>query len=40
MAKLAEPNLCTGCSACAAVCPKGCITMAADADGFRHPVIF
>lgn len=39
MAKLAEPNLCTGCTACAAACPRGCISMTADADGFSHPVI-
>lgn len=39
MPKLAEPNLCTGCTACAAVCPKGCITMEPDLDGFRHPVV-
>lgn len=39
MPKLAELNLCTGCTACACICPKGCITMAADADGFRYPVI-
>lgn len=36
---LAEFDRCTGCTACAAACPKNCIAMAADADGFCHPVI-
>ena len=39
MPKLAEFDRCTGCTACAAVCPKGCISMQPDADGFCHPVI-
>lgn len=39
MPQLAQMHLCTGCTACAAVCPKGCITMTADADGFQYPVI-
>ena len=29
---------CTGCSACAAVCPTGAITMQRAADGFLYPV--
>ena len=36
---LAEFERCTGCTACAAACPKNCIAMEADADGFLHPVI-
>lgn len=39
MQKLAEHHLCTGCTACAAVCPRGCIAMTADADGFLHPAV-
>lgn len=39
MDKLCKKELCTGCTACAAVCPKGCITMAADENGFRYPVV-
>ena len=39
MPNLAELHRCTGCTACAAVCPRGCITMTADADGFRYPVV-
>ena len=39
MPKLAEFDRCTGCTACAAACPKNCISMMPDADGFCHPVI-
>lgn len=30
---------CTGCSACASVCPQQCISMVADEEGFLFPVI-
>lgn len=30
---------CTGCGACSVVCPKGCIQMESDLEGFRYPVI-
>ena len=36
---LPERDLCTGCGACAAVCPKDCITMTGDAEGFLYPKI-
>lgn len=36
---LPEHNQCSGCGACAVVCPKNCITMTADREGFRYPVI-
>ena len=39
MPSLAEPNLCVGCSACASICPKRCIEMETDSDGFRYPVL-
>ena len=39
MPDLTERKKCTGCTACAAVCPKGCITMQADENGFPHPKI-
>ena len=30
---------CCGCQACAQVCPKSCITMTADGEGFLYPVV-
>ena len=32
-------SLCTGCSLCASVCPKQCISMSSDIEGFPVPVI-
>ena len=37
--ELCKSEACTGCTACASVCPKGCISMVADADGFLHPAV-
>ena len=37
MMELASKSLCSGCAACRAVCPKGAITMVADAEGFLFP---
>lgn len=39
MRKLATKEYCTGCTACASVCPRACITMVADENGFLCPVI-
>ena len=39
MARLCEANLCTGCTACASICPYGCISMRADQEGFVRPVV-
>ncbi|MBR3867499.1 MAG: Coenzyme F420 hydrogenase/dehydrogenase, beta subunit C-terminal domain [Butyricicoccus sp.] len=39
MEHITDPNRCTGCAACAALCPVQCITMTADAEGFLRPVI-
>ena len=39
MEKLCKKELCTGCGACAAVCPVGCIHMEPDMEGFLQPVI-
>ena len=32
-------HLYCGCSACASICPKHCITMQADYEGFLHPKV-
>ena len=38
--KLKQRNLtCCGCTACYAICPKNAITMSANAEGFKYPVI-
>lgn len=37
--QLCDQNHCTGCSACASVCPKGCIHMEADGEGFLYPKV-
>lgn len=34
-----QPKDCSGCSACAAVCPKQCIEMKPDKEGFLYPHI-
>ncbi len=39
MIELAAKNLCSGCSACFAVCPKDAIEMCPDEHGFLHPCI-
>ena len=39
MPQLAKHHRCTGCTACAAACPKGCVEMKADIDGFCYPII-
>lgn len=37
--KLAGADICTGCSACASVCPKGSIQMVEDCEGFLQPEV-
>ncbi len=39
MPKIATKENCTGCTACVSACPKGCIRMIEDENGFFHPVI-
>ena len=39
MPNLADKNQCTGCTACANICPKSCIEMKEDDEGFSYPVI-
>nr|WP_325185246.1 polysaccharide pyruvyl transferase family protein [uncultured Oscillibacter sp.] len=36
---LADQTHCTGCTACAAVCPKDAISMARDREGFSRPAV-
>lgn len=37
MIQLIDKSNCCGCEACAQVCPKGCISMERDAEGFLYP---
>ena len=39
MQRLCAHEFCTGCSACANACPKGCIRMEVDEEGFLYPQI-
>jgi len=39
MIEVNDKKDCCGCWACENVCPKGCITMQEDAEGFRYPVV-
>lgn len=39
MIQLDRKEKCTGCHACAAKCPKQCITMVSDTEGFWYPQI-
>ena len=39
MTQLCDQNHCTGCGACVAVCPKRCIRMEADGEGFLYPKV-
>ena len=39
MPQICTHDACTGCGACAGVCPKHCIHMEADAEGFLYPRI-
>ena len=37
MIKLNNKKDCCGCSACANICPKNCIDMVSDSEGFLYP---
>lgn len=37
--RISEKKRCSGCTACVAVCPKGCITMQEDEEGFLYPQV-
>lgn len=39
MIKIEYKMKCSGCAACAAICPKQCITMRSDEEGFFYPEI-
>lgn len=39
MPELANKSQCTGCTACASVCPQQCIRMVEDVEGFTYPKI-
>lgn len=39
MIELSSKQNCTGCSACANICPRGCIRMNADEEGFLYPKV-
>lgn len=39
MINIVNKEDCTGCSACVQCCPKSCITMRADSQGFTYPVV-
>ena len=37
MIEISDKSLCCGCTACAQICPKHCITMLPDEEGFLYP---
>lgn len=39
MIKIESKSLCCGCSACSSCCPKHCITMVEDTEGFLYPSV-
>lgn len=39
MININDKTKCCGCTACANICPKNCITMEADDEGFLYPVV-
>ncbi len=39
MIKVSHPKDCCGCSACAQICPRKCIDLRADKEGFLYPVV-
>lgn len=38
-ANFIEKQNCCGCTTCAAICPKNCIEMQEDSEGFLYPVV-
>ena len=39
MIEIKDKQNCCGCTACPAICPKGCIEMKEDMEGFLYPVV-
>ena len=39
MIAIENKELCCGCSACASICPKHCISMQEDREGFLYPIV-
>lgn len=39
MIEIKDKKACCGCSACVQICPRKCIRMAADDEGFEYPVV-
>ena len=39
MIKLKEKESCCGCGACSSVCPKACIRLQKDEEGFTYPIV-
>lgn len=39
MITITDKHNCCGCSACSSICPKECITMQADSEGFLYPLV-
>ena len=39
MIQISDKTKCCGCTACASVCPRKCITMQYDEEGFLYPVV-
>ena len=39
MIAIEDKSLCSGCTACAGICPKSCITMIQDNEGFSYPTV-
>lgn len=39
MIKITDKSKCCGCEACSQICPKKCITMKPDEEGFMYPIV-
>ena len=39
MIDIVDKRDCTGCWGCANICPKSCITMKTDKEGFDYPIV-